>query len=128
MSYRMRNSERSRKAGRFISRVHTEIQTAFVASGLKQRDVAEKLGVDRSAVNKQLAGTTNLTLRSIADLAWALDADLHFAMNKPHPKPGQNHFASAPRVHTDDPSEFIGKKLSTSTNPSGSQVVDLEDA
>ncbi|MDQ6435532.1 helix-turn-helix transcriptional regulator [Mesorhizobium sp. LHD-90] len=80
MSYQMRISPRSRTAGRFIARVHAEIQKAFVASGLKQNDLAKKLGVDRSAVNKQLLGQSNLTLRSIADLAWALDAPISFSI------------------------------------------------
>ncbi|WP_165816194.1 helix-turn-helix domain-containing protein [Kumtagia ephedrae] len=80
MSYQMRISARSRTAGRFIARVHSEVQKAFVASGLKQNDLAKKMGVDRSVVNRQLLGQTNLTLRSIADLAWALNTPISFSM------------------------------------------------
>jgi len=60
--------------------VHKEIQKAFVASDLKQNELARLLGVDRSAVNKQLIGKSNLTLRSIADFAWALDCQITFEM------------------------------------------------
>lgn len=78
MSYQMRNDARSRKAGRFIARVHKKIQNAVVRSGLKQNEIALKLDLDRSIVNRRILGQTNLTLRSIADFAWALDHDIVF--------------------------------------------------
>lgn len=78
MSYQMRISPRSSKAGRFITRVHKELQRVFVRSGLTQQELATKLDVNRATVNKRLLGTENLTLRSIADMAWALDADIRF--------------------------------------------------
>jgi transcriptional regulator with XRE-family HTH domain len=74
----MRTDSRSRKTGRFVSKVQKELQKAVVRSGLRQQQIAEKLGVDRSIVNRRLTGGTNLTLRSIADLAWALDEDIVF--------------------------------------------------
>jgi hypothetical protein len=92
MSYQMRNDPRARKAGRFIHRVQKEIQKAFVASGLKQQEIAEKLGVNRSVVNKRLLGEANLTLRTIADLAWAVDADIMFTLVPKRSEPGRNHF------------------------------------
>ena len=92
MSYQMRNDPRARKAGRFIHRVQKELQNAFVASGMKQQEIAEKLGVNRSVVNKRLLGEANLTLRTIADLAWAMDAEIKFSLVRQAPSPGQNHF------------------------------------
>lgn len=80
MSYHLRIEDRSRRAGRFISRAHKVIQRAFGDSGLKQRELADILEVDRSAINRQLTGQSNLTLRSVADIAWALGCipELHF--------------------------------------------------
>ena len=72
MSYQMRISPRDRQSGRFIHRVHKEIQSNFLKSGMTQQQLATKLGVNRSIVNRQLVGTGNLTLRSISDLAWAM--------------------------------------------------------
>jgi hypothetical protein len=74
----MRNDGRSRKAGRFIARVHKAIQNAVIRSGLKQNDIAIKLDLDRSIVNRRIQGQANLTLRTIADFAWALDHDIIF--------------------------------------------------
>lgn len=98
MSYQMRNDPRARKAGRFIHRVQKELQNAFVASGMKQQEIAEKLGVNRSVVNKRLLGEANLTLRTIADLAWAMDADIAFSLKPRTCSPGQNHFEPAGSV------------------------------
>lgn len=78
MSYQMRKDDRSRKAGRFVSRVHKAIQQAVVRSGLKQNEIATKLGLDRSIVNRRILGQSNLTLRTISDFAWALDHDIVF--------------------------------------------------
>jgi transcriptional regulator with XRE-family HTH domain len=98
MSYQMRNDPRARKAGRFIHRVQKEIQNAFVASGLKQQEIAEKLGVNRSVVNKRLLGESNLTLRTIADLAWAMDADIEFKLVPRRSMPERNHFDASSSV------------------------------
>lgn len=84
MSFQMRLDARSRKSARFIAKVHKQMQDAFVRSykstGMTQQKLAEKLGVDRSFVNRKLSGEGNLTLRTIADFAWALDCDVDFAL------------------------------------------------
>jgi transcriptional regulator with XRE-family HTH domain len=105
MSYRMRISDRSRKAGRFVSKVHNEIQRAFVESGLKQQELAQKLGIDRSLVNRRLLGEANLTLRSIADLAWALDQNIKFSFSKESETGLKNEFVAKvePKLSTFKP-------------------------
>lgn len=97
MSFLLRISDRSRKAGRFIGRVHREIQKAFVDSGLKQSELARKLEIDRATLNKRICGQSNLTLRSIADIAWALDQDIEFSFRR---KDGRNNNFS---VHAGTP-------------------------
>lgn len=96
MSYQMRNDERSRKAGRFVARVHKAIQTAVVRSGLKQNEIATKLGLDRSIVNRRILGQSNLTLRTIADFAWALEHDIEFDLVPRKIGPEVNRPAQAP--------------------------------
>lgn len=76
MSYQMRVDPRSRNSGRFSLRVQRELQKAVSSSGMRQQQIAEKLGVDRSIINRRLTGRANLTLRSIADIAWATDHDV----------------------------------------------------
>ncbi|WOH68022.1 helix-turn-helix domain-containing protein [Bradyrhizobium sp. BWA-3-5] len=57
---------------------------------LSQQEIAKKLEVHRSLVNRQLSGEANLTLRSLADLAWAMDMEISFELKKPVVEAGQN--------------------------------------
>nr|WP_246700220.1 helix-turn-helix transcriptional regulator [Rhodopseudomonas sp. WA056] len=58
--------------------------------GLTQQALAKRLGVNRSVINRQLSGESNLTLRSLADLAWAMDMELSFELRQPERHAGQN--------------------------------------
>ena len=86
--------ERARSAGRFIGRVRHELLRVLsekkAKNGISQQALAEKLNVHRSLINRQLSGEANLTLRSLADLAWALDMEISFELKKPTVEPGQN--------------------------------------
>ena len=86
--------ERARHAGRFIGRVRSELLRALSERkseiGFSQQGLAQKLDTERSLINRQLSGETNLTLRSLADLAWAMDMEISFELKKPHPEAGQN--------------------------------------
>jgi hypothetical protein len=86
--------ERARHAGRFIGRVRGEPLRALSERkseiGFSQQGLAQKLDAKRSLINRQLSGEANLTLRSLADLAWAMDMEISFELKKPYPKAGQN--------------------------------------
>jgi predicted XRE-type DNA-binding protein len=45
----------------------------FETGQVTQSSIADKLGIDRSAVHRRLAGRTNMTLETLADMVWALD-------------------------------------------------------
>lgn len=85
MSYQLKISKRKSQAGRFISKTHKELLKAFLfvsqKSGLTQQKLAEKLEMDRSTVNRILLGEGNLTLRTISDIAWALECDINITIN-----------------------------------------------
>jgi predicted XRE-type DNA-binding protein len=85
-SYLFDIGDRARKASRFIGTVRSELQYVLsrekAERKLNQQDIATLLGVNRSVVNRQLIGTENLTLRSVADLAWALGWDIDFRLRK----------------------------------------------
>lgn len=53
--------------------VTAALANTMEAKGLQQKHVAERLGMTAQNVSQMLEGTRNLTLRSAADLAWALD-------------------------------------------------------
>jgi transcriptional regulator with XRE-family HTH domain len=100
--FRFDIGSRARQAGRLIGRVRSELLKALserkAETGLSQQALAYKLGVHRSLINRQLTGETNLTLRSIADLAWALDMEVSFELRKPTAEQGQNQPATTSTI------------------------------
>jgi transcriptional regulator with XRE-family HTH domain len=93
---------RARHAGRFIGRVRSELLRALSErkkdDKLSQQALAKKLDVHRSLINRQLSGEANLTLRSLADLAWAMDMEISFELKRPEIEFGQNETAMTSTV------------------------------
>jgi hypothetical protein len=84
---------RSRTAGRFIGRVRRELLRAITEeqrAGLTQQELARRLESRRSNINRQLSGEAEITLRSLADFAWALDREITFELRRPDEAAGQN--------------------------------------
>lgn len=93
-SFQFDIGSRARNAGRFIGRVRNELLKALSErkkdGKLSQQELAKKLEVHRSLINRQLSGEANLTLRSLADLAWAMDMEISFELKKAVVEAGQN--------------------------------------
>jgi transcriptional regulator with XRE-family HTH domain len=91
--FRFDINARSRTAGRFVGRVRRELLRAVTEqkqAGLTQQELARRLESGRSNINRQLSGETEITLRSLADLAWALDREITFELRRPDDTSGQN--------------------------------------
>jgi transcriptional regulator with XRE-family HTH domain len=85
---------RARNAGRLIGRVQSELLRVIsekkAERKFSQQSLAHKLQVHRSLINRQLSGEANLTLRSLADLAWALGMEISFELKDPVVETGKN--------------------------------------
>jgi hypothetical protein len=84
---------RSRTAGRLIGRIRRELLKAITdekRAGLTQQELARLLDSERSNINRQLSGEAEITLRSLADLAWALDREITFELRPIATTSGQN--------------------------------------
>jgi len=80
-------------AGRFIGRVRRELLKAIMeekGGGLTQQELARRLETRRSDINRQLSGEAEITLRSLADLAWALDREVTVELRRADSAVGQN--------------------------------------
>jgi transcriptional regulator with XRE-family HTH domain len=91
--FRFDINARSRTAGRFVGRVRRELLRAVTEqkqAGLTQQELARRLESGRSNINRQLSGEAEITLRSLADLAWALDREITFELRRPDDTAGQN--------------------------------------
>jgi len=76
-----------------MGRVRRELLRAVTEekrAGLTQQELARRLQSGRSNINRQLSGETEITLRSLADLAWALDREITFELRRPDNAAGQN--------------------------------------
>ena len=83
MSYQIKLDKRARQAAKFISKLQTRIQEMLVQSGMTQQEVAERLGVDRSLINRRLTGKANLTARSIADFSYVFGKEVDIKFSEP---------------------------------------------
>lgn len=72
-------SERDLHGGAFIGKASRSLIAAFVQKmrddRLTKQKIAELLQVDRSTISAMFRGNSNLSLRTIGELAWALDLD-----------------------------------------------------
>ena len=73
------------------SQIESKLRDAYAkrhAAGLDtQTSIAEKLGVDRSAVNRRLIGRTNMRTETIADMVWALGQCIDVDIFDPYERP-----------------------------------------
>ena len=119
---------RARHAGRFIGRVRAELLRALLErkteTGLSQQTLARKLDADRAQINRQLSGEANLSLRSLADLAWAMDMEISFELKKPAASAGQNQPMTTSTVRHGQIKYINGgaKKISILATPANSEL------
>jgi len=63
-----------------LGRVRKEINRRLEELHLRRRDLAQRLGVSEGRISQMLSGGENLTLKSLAGLALALDARFDLAL------------------------------------------------
>lgn len=77
MTFQIELDPKEQAAADLITDVGFKLQNtlseAKTGRKITQRELADILGIDRSRVNKCFSGYSNLTLKSLAELAWALD-------------------------------------------------------
>ncbi|MCP3475642.1 helix-turn-helix transcriptional regulator [Bradyrhizobium sp. CCGUVB1N3] len=69
------------------SQIEGQLREAYAkkneAGVLNQSLLAEKLGVDRSAINRRLTGRVNMTEETIADMVWGLEHEIEIRIFDP---------------------------------------------
>lgn len=109
---------RRRAVGRLIGNIRCDLIKALTkekaTSGLTQQHLADALGISRSELNRTLCGEEEMTLRTIANLAWALNREVHFELREPSQQTGRNYFAETATVASGSANKAVVPGSSTS--------------
>ncbi len=74
-----------------VQQIESQIREAYAEryeQGIEtQASLGEKIGVHKSAINRRLSGKNNLTLKTVADLVWALGQSINVEIFDPDKKP-----------------------------------------
>jgi plasmid maintenance system antidote protein VapI len=84
MSYLFELDPKDEASAALVGAVGRRLQEILVerktVGKLTQQEIANRLGVDRSRVNKCFSGYHNLTLTTLAELVWAMDAEIEVSI------------------------------------------------
>jgi transcriptional regulator with XRE-family HTH domain len=100
-----RIDKRRRSYLRLVSEIKHALAQALseehAERGLTMAEMARVLEVDRSHISRKLSGETNMTLETLADLAYALDRPVKVSLSSRQTQNGANyaHTASAGSKH-----------------------------
>lgn len=92
-SFQIVVSPTRRAAARFINHVRRELVATLMnerANGLNQSSLAEKIGVHRSVISRELNGRADIGVGRIGELAEAMGYEPYFELRKPASVDGTN--------------------------------------
>lgn len=102
-----RVDKRRRTYVRLIGEIHHALNQALSEEKAKRKlnktEIGKILGVGRSAISKKFDGRHNLTLETLADLAYALDRPVKVTLPERIGVAGTNHHMPSPRRHIAGP-------------------------
>lgn len=95
MSFEFSISDRDKASAEFMSKVHRvlmrELRIAAKKRKLTKSDIARLLEVERSTITRALDGKSNLTIRTVSDLCWAVGVEPAFDACEAASAEGCNH-------------------------------------
>lgn len=104
-SFQIALSPNRRAAARFVGSVRRKLQRAYALTGVNQSEIADKLGVHRSVISRQLRGQADLSLSRLGEIAWALGFEPQLELLAREVDATTNHGAPRPVVDVRMPAE-----------------------
>ena len=94
-SFRNRSDRRREIFLSLSGSIESQLRDAFAKQSMArtatQSVLADKLGVNRSVINRRLTGQQNMTVETIADMVWALGQCIEVNIFDPAEQPHVNH-------------------------------------
>ena len=120
-SFQLSITPSRRAAARFVNRVRRTLQEALAdqkgLSGITQSEVARRIGVHRSVINRELHGRANITIGRVAEFAHALGLEPRFTLVTPEQSPHTNERSPYVEVEIDaSPNRTVRKDQDDSDN------------
>jgi len=113
-------------SGQIEGQLRDAYDRKFQAGLTNQSTLANKLGVNRSAVHHRLMGHTNMTIETIADMVWALDHEIKIEIYDPAAIPGLNYSILSGRLVQPQPPQSLTQLRPAAQQPQPSQqLIDL---
>lgn len=92
MSFNFNLSAKDQTSVLFISQVKKKLIAKAIEKKISQKAVADKIGVDRSFITRILKGKTNITLRTLAEISWALGVEPELRLIEEDKNASYNYF------------------------------------
>jgi len=112
----------SRLIGEIDHELHAALEEEKVKRGLSVTEIAEILGVGKSHISRKFAGTSNMTLETLADLAYALDRSVSISLVDRKQAPHSNHVETVTAVS----SNAGGRKMASGDWITPPQTVEIQ--
>lgn len=113
---------RQRYRNRVYNALLSFIEKEIELTGVSRKEIAKKLGKDPSQISRLLSGSSNLTLDTVSDLLYALDAEAE--------PPQIRRFADKPQPNYVNPliADIIGKERKSGAAAAESSTVGTSDS
>lgn len=125
-SSRLKIDPRRRSYARLIGEISHALNTALDKEnsrrGLTVSQIADLLGVNKSHISRKFAGTSNMTLETLADLAYALDRSVSISLMDRKQAPHTNHVETVTAVS----SNAGGRKMASGDWITPPQTVEIQ--
>jgi transcriptional regulator with XRE-family HTH domain len=116
MSFDFELSPKEEAGSEFVAIVGDKLQRALIrrkkSEKFTQQQLAEKLGVDRSRVNRCFSGSNNLTISTLAEIVWALDGRIVFDIVEDAADPQGSNFHVVESTHANEPQANVSAEWS----------------
>ena len=103
---------RRRAYVRMLGEIRHALLTAFAEEestrGLSRASMARELGRDKAFITRKLSGTSNMTLETLADLAFALNRPVKVSLPARSGLPGSNSSAVSTADMQPDGAAWVG--------------------